>query len=211
MAATDIIFQGLYYAVGYTASVSCCGLDCGDYVVDANGDVTVPIDSDPDGNFNGPYLVQFDVGPFDKLTYGDQTTRIDLSDGVGGIQTIYVPVVIGFTYPSWGAGLRAVGEDQTKSPKGPGLGETRITHWFSALVSSSQGLSFGTTNAGSFYPAAFTDQSNIKLKMNTLFSGVWASPIEDGPSFDGMIAWSVSRPYAATVVALSGFIETSER
>lgn len=213
MATTDVVFQGLYFAVGYTASVSVAGLDCGDYVVAESGTVTVPINSDPDKNFNGAYLSQFDVGPFDKTTYGDQTTRIDLANGSGGIITVYVPVIIGFTYPSWGAILRAVGEDQTKTTQGPALGKTRRAHWIAALLRNTQGVTFGT-ESGNWYSTTLTDKTGDPthaLLKNQLFSGVWAAPISDSDTFDSLLAWNVVRPYACSVVALNGFIETSER
>lgn len=209
MADTDVIFQGFYYAVGYTVSVSVCGLDCGDYVVDPFGQVTVPINSDPDQNFNGPYLSQFDVGPYDRKTYGDQTARLDL-DNAGALATIYVPVVIGFSYPSYGVPLRAIGEDQTKTPQGPALGKTRRAHWVAALLRNTQGITFGTENGNwDFQPLA--DTAGNVLPRNRLFSGVWSKPVGDNDSFDSIIGWNVTRPYACTVVSLSSFIDTSER
>jgi hypothetical protein len=210
MAATDVVFSGLYHAVGFTVSVSVCGLDCGDYAVSIFGEITVPANSDPDGNFNGGYLAQFDVGPYDKLTYGDQTTRIDLGDGVGGWETIYVPVVIGFTYPSWGMPLRPMAEDQVKSPAGPALGKTRRTHWLAALLLNTQGISFGTDGAV-YDPAPLADPAGNVFPKNTLFSGVWQQPLDNDPSFNSMVAWQVTRPYACTVVSIEGFLETSER
>jgi hypothetical protein len=211
MADTDVVFQGFYYAVGYTVSVSVCGLDCGDYMVDGNGAVTVPINSDPDGNFNGGYLGQFDVGPYDKVTYGDQTTRLDIFDGVGGTETIYVPVVIGFTYPAIGQVARPVAEDQIKSPQGPGLGKTRRAQWFGALLNNTQGISFGTQLAGTMDLAPLGDPAGNVLPKNTLFSGVWAKPLDDPYTYDGQLSWIATRPYAVTVCAVSAFIDTSER
>ena len=214
MATTDVVFSGLYHAVGLTASVSVCGLDCGDYVVSPTGTVTVPINSDPDKNFNGAYLSPLDVGPFDKTTWGDQTTRIDLSNGSGAIQTVYVPVVIGFTYPSYGGVLSAIGEDQTKTPQGPAVGKTRRAHWVGALLRNTQGISFGT-DTGTWYPAVLTtDNSNAPgsaLPKNTLFSGVYSAPLADAAGFGSFVGWGVNRPYACSVVALNAFLETSER
>ena len=209
--ATDVVFTGFYYAVGYTVSVSVCGLDCGDYLVDDNGNVTVPINSDPDGKFNGGFLAQYDVGPYDKVTYGDQTTRLDIFDGVGGTETIFVPVVIGFTYPAIGQVVRPVAEDQIKSPQGPGLGKTRRMQWFGALLNNTQGVSFGTRLGGTMDAANFADPAGNVLLKNTLFSGVWSKPIDDNPSYDAQLAWACYRPYAVTVCAVSAFIDTSER
>lgn len=210
MADTDIVFTGFYHMIGSPASVVICGLDCGDYIVSATGTVTVPINSDKNQLCNGAYLAQFDVGPFDRTTYGDATTMLMISDGVGGVETIYVPVVIGFTYPSWGRLLRPVSQEDTKTPQGPSLGKTRRAHWFGALLLNTQGISFGTST-GQYDLAPLDDKAGNVLPLNVLYSGVWSKPIDDNPSFDGMIGWQILRPFPATVVAISGFIETSER
>jgi hypothetical protein len=210
MADTDVVFQGLYYAIGYLVSVSVCGLDCGDYTVDDHGQVTVPINSDENQLFNGTDLAQYDVGPYDRVTYGDATTRIDWATGTGAVQSMYLPVVIGFTYPSYGAILRALGEDQIKSAQGPGLGKTRRNHYVAALLRNTQGITFGTEN-GQWDQRPLTDAAENPLNMNTLFSGVWAQPLDDNDSLNGIVGWNVTRPYACTVVALAGHAETSER
>ena len=67
MAATDIIFSGLYYAVGSSVQVTIGGLYCGSFTVVAPGTITVPINSDPDALCNGKYLQTLDVGPWDKF------------------------------------------------------------------------------------------------------------------------------------------------
>ena len=210
MAATDVIFTGLYYAAGYTVSVSVCGLDCGDYVVDQYGRVTVPINSDPDKNFNGAYLQQFDVGPFDTTTYGELTTRIDMSNGSGAIQTIHVPVCIGFPMPYYGKLLRMIGEDQTKSPQGGSLGKTRRIQYVGALLRNTQGITFFTENGNQDVPN-LTDYANNQLLKNTLFSGVWSKPLDDNDSLDGFLSFGGSRPYAASIVSLTAFLDTAER
>lgn len=218
MAVTDVVFRGLYFAVGYTVSVSVCGIDCGDYVVsfavgeENEGFITVPINSDPNGLFNGAYLAQFDVGPFDRTTYGDATTRIDLADGVGGVETIYVPVVIGFTYPSIGVGLRPLTSEQTKSPLGGAEGKTRRIQWAGFLFQNAQGVTVISSNpTDGFFPSVFTDVTEAPLNMNELFSGIYQTPVDDAYSYDGQLGWMVTRPYACTVVAMTSHLETQER
>lgn len=210
MAATDIIFGGFYYAVGFNVTVSIAGLDCGDYTVSALGTVTVPINSDKDKLFNWANLVLYDVGPYDRTTYGDATTAVTLADGVGGIQTLYLPVVIGFAYLGWGIPLRPITEDQIKSPQGAGLGKTRRTHWFSALLLNTQQIAFGTTHAV-YDIAKLADGGANVLPQNVLYSGVWAKPVDDNPSYDGQVGWQSARPFPCTVVALTGFMVESER
>lgn len=210
MAATDVVFSGFYFAIGYTVTVTVAGLDCGDYVVSSLAEVTVPINSDKYKQFNGAALAQWDVGPFDKTTYGDSTTAVTMADGVGGIATLYLPVVIGFVYPGMGRTLRPVSEDQTKTQQGPALGMTRRAHWFGALLLNTQGIAFGT-NTNVYDLAPLDDGAGNLLEDNELYSGVWAKPIDDNPSFDGMIGWQSLRPFPCTVCAISGFIETTPR
>lgn len=210
MATTDIVFTGFYYAVGATVSVSIAGLDCGDYVVSALGTVTVPINSDKNQLCNGANLLQYDVGPYDNVSYGDATTSVTLADGSGGIATIYLPVVIGFVYPAVGGLLRRVDAQDIQSPRGPGIGKTRRTHWISALLLNTQGIAFGSPS-GIFDTAPLDDGAGNVLPLNSLFSGVWSKPIDDNPGFDSLIGWQVVRPFPCTVVSISGALETSER
>lgn len=214
MAATDIVFQGLYFAIGYTVSVSIAGLDCGDYVVQTSppGTITVPINSDPNQLCNGAYLANFDVGPYDRTTYGDATTRIDLADGVGGVETIYVPVVIGFTYPSLGMGLRPITPEQTKSPQGGAMGKTRRIHWAGFLFQNAQGVTILTSSPqDAQFASTFNNAAEVPLNMNQLFSGVYATEVDDTYSYDGQIGWLVTRPYACTVVSMTSHLDTMER
>jgi hypothetical protein len=210
MAATDMVFSGFYYAIGYTLTVSIAGLDCGDYVVSATGTVTVPINSDSGKLCNWATLVQYDVGPYDRTTYGDATTAVTMADGSGGVQTLYLPVVIGFNYIGWGIPLRPVTEDQIKSPSGAGLGKTRRSHWFSALLLNTQQIAFGTTH-NVYDLAKLADDGQNLLPQNVLYSGVWTKPVDDNPSYDGQVGWQSARPFPCTVVAITGFMVESER
>lgn len=210
MAATDIIFTGFYFAVGAVVTVSIAGLDCGDYTVSTTGTVTVPINSDKDKLCNGAALAQYDVGPYDHATYGEATTQVTLADGVGGIETLYLPVVIGFVYPGWGIPLRPVTEDQIKSPQGAGQGKTRRAHWFSALLLNTQQVAFGTPHMV-YDIAKLDDTGGNVLHQNVLYSDVWTKPVDDNPSYDGMIGWRSLRPFPCTVCSITGFLVESER
>ena len=45
----------------------------------------------------------------------------------------------------------------------------------------------------------------------TTYSGVHHDSLDDDYSYDGMIAWRVSRPWPAAVVAISGNLQTQDR
>ena len=209
MTDTDIVFNGLYHMIGHSVSVVICGLDCGDYTVDANGAVTVPLASDPDGLLSGAYIVQFDVGPYDTITYGDATTQVTVFTGVA-TATVYVPVVIGFSYPTIGQILRPVMEAQIKSPSGPGEGKTKRIEWASFLFSQAQGVSIGTSFAN-MWPVQFPDGTGQVLNHTILFSGVFADNFAEDYGFDNMIAWQIFRPYPCTVASVSGFLHSQDR
>lgn len=211
MATTDIVFTGFYYAIGYTATVSIAGLDCGDYVVSSLGTVTVPINSDTDKLCNWANLVQYDVGPYDRDTYGDATMGVTMADGTGGVQTLYLPVVIGFVYPAAGFALRAVDQDALKTPQGGGTGKTRRSHWVSIQLLNTQGIALGTLSSAVYDTAPLADEGANVLPLNELYTGVWTKPIDDNPSFDGQIGWRILRPFPCTVLSLTGFVETAER
>lgn len=216
MAATDILISGLYYAVGHTVSVAIGGLDCGDYVVVANGtdgQVTVPINSDPDQLCNGAYLKTLDVGPWDTTTYGDLTTEVTLDIGGVGSATIYIPVAVGYAYPSAGQTMRPATEAQIKSQQGPGTGKLRKVHnygiLFGAVVGNAGGLQLGT-NLTAMNAIQLKTKGGIPLTHNIVFQGVAYGPIKDTDSFDGQVCWYMSRCYPCVINSLNGFMETSE-
>lgn len=213
MADTDLIFTGLYYAVGYTVTACIGGLDCGDYVVDSTGSITVPINSDPDQLCNGTYLYTLDVGPWDRTTYGNLTTELTIGVPGVGEATIYIPVAIGFVYPSIGMRVRPTSEQQLKSPQGPGTGKKRRVAEYGILF----GAVVGGTNAFQIGTALNKMQSikaqtlgGVNLTHNIVFQGVAFGALPDSDSYDGQICWQMLRPYPCIIDSLNGFIETSE-
>ena len=196
MAATDIVFPGDYYAAGRTLSVVVAGLYCGDYVVQANGTITVPINSDPDGNCNGAYLSQFDVGPFDKVTYGPATTALTLAVGYA-TATIYIPVIIGYNFMAIAKRL-----PQIKS-QGSGLGAVRRPHQYGALVLNSIGLQIGTS-LSSMHPMRY-ELDGTTPQWSTMYSGMVWDTIDGDYQFDQGIYIMAPQPYPTTIVALGDF------
>jgi hypothetical protein len=59
-----------------------------------------------------------------------------------GIET--TQIVVGFTYNSDGQMVRPIAMADTGARNGPGLGKTRRTQRYAALVSNTLGISFGT-------------------------------------------------------------------
>lgn len=76
---TGVTIYGYWPHIGKTLSVVLGGLDLGDYVVAADGSITVPYGSDPDGLFTADYLADLaasgaDFGP---LETGVQTVTVE--------------------------------------------------------------------------------------------------------------------------------------
>lgn len=217
MAATDITLTGLYYAKGRVVSVAIGGLDCGDFTVQVNGTdgyVVVPINSDPDQLCNGAYLQTLDVGPWDTTTYGDLTTEVSIDINGMGMGTIYIPVAIGFAYPSAGQTMRPATEAQIKSQQGPGTGKNRKVHnygiLFGAVIAGTNGLQLGT-NLTAMNAMQVQTKGGIPLKHNQVFQGATYGPIKDTSSLDGQVCWYMVRCYPCVINSLNSFMETEER
>lgn len=213
MATTDIVINGLYHMENRMVDAMIGGLDCGSYVV-TDGAITVPIQSDPDDLCTGAYLYSLDVGPWDRDTYGDATTEITVLVTGLGIARVYVPVVIGYSFTTIGRLLRPATESATKSPQGPALGKLRRVNSFSGLfintIGGTNGVQFGT-DFNHMHAALFKQNDGTILDNATMFSGVHYNSVEDHDTLDGMLTWTMTRPYPCTIAAIAGFIETKER
>jgi len=94
--------------------------------------------------------------------------------------------------------------------QGPALGKTRRTHQFSALLVQTQGISFGIDEEPQ-RPANFTTRGGTPIPPTTLFNGVYWNTLEADYNYTNMLAWSITRPYPATVAMMEGHIETQDR
>lgn len=123
----------------------------------------------------------------------------------------YAPFVAGKTFTSQGQLLRALAPQEAGAANGPALGKTRRTHQAALLVQESQGMSIGTDFVH-MNPLTFVLPDNTTpLPLSTLFSGIHWTDIDDDYSFDSMLAWQITRPYPATVVAAGVFLHTQDR
>lgn len=199
-----LTITGGWQLINRSVAVMIAGLDCGNFVVAADGTLFVPFGSDPDGLFTPSYLNSVS----DPRSTNPALVTFNITVGSDTI-TVYVPLLIGYAYASKGRLLRPGTEQETKTPQGPPLGKKRRTHRAAALLKGAQGISF-TCDNNIFDLAKFTDAGGNVLTRDTLFSGVYRKEIDDNWSFDSMLSWQITRPYPCTIVALSGFIETNE-
>jgi hypothetical protein len=191
-----LILNGLWHLNGKTVQVFAGGLDCGDR-----------------GTAGSPgYYTDFLVTDGSCLVpFGD---NIDAGPGRGLFTADFVatgvPIVVGFTYNSDGQLVRPIAPADTGARNGPALGKTRRNHQYSVLVSNTLGVSFGGT-----FPtvrlAQFRKANGNPLDPLTMFSGVHHDTLSDDYSYDGMVAWRVSRPWPANIIAISGNIQTQDR
>lgn len=200
--AYSLTLNGLWRHNGKTVAVVVGGLDVGDFTV-ANGSVTVPIDSDP---LNPASLTSAYLASITSTTaYGTLATQIQKAN------TVYtVPCMVGYSYVSQGQLVRPDTQEQSRSPTGPGLAKPSRIYQFGALLSGTQGISFGTDFA-KMHAAQFKTGSGKAYTALQLFSGVYWDSMEDSYSFDSMMAWQIYRPYPAAVCSIAGFMEQVER
>ena len=192
-------FFGFNHQLGNTVSVWSGGLDCGDFLVQVGGYVDVPFGS-AGGLYTAAYLDGLVAAGYDGVT------NMVLLDGVTPI-----PAVVGKTYSSSGQIVRPASPADTGARNGPGQGKTRRNHMMTALLNGTQGISFGTDfqHVFPFQPALYVN--GPVYPVTQLYSGVYWDTLDDTYTFDGMVCWTVGRPYPASVVNIGGFIQTSDR
>ncbi len=198
-----ITITGMYHLVGKTVSLVLGGLDCGDLVVAGDGSITIAYRADPGGLLTPAFLVAADGST------SDASTPIDIVYADASTGTLFVDVVVGYTYTSQGRVLRPATEADTKSPQGGGLAKTRRVHSLGALLTNSQGLSFGT-DFTTMRPANFVSGATL-LDGTEMFNGVHWMHADDGYDFDGMVSWQVTRPVPAMINAIATFVDVQER
>ncbi len=199
----SITITGVFQHIGKTVSVVIGGLDCGDHAVASDGTVTITYGTDPGGIFTSAFLVLSDGAT------GDAACPIDITYADASTGTLSVDVVVGYTYTSQGRVLRPATEADTKSPQGGGLAKTRRVHSLGALLTNSQGLSFGT-DFTTMRPANFVSGATL-LDGTEMFNGVHWMHADDGYDFDGMVSWQVTRPVPAMINAIATFVDVQER
>lgn len=215
VGAVDTTLQiwGLYHLVGVTVSVCLGALDLGDFVVAADGSVTVSliVTGGQSAAWSAAQLIAMDSA----TAYGECTTLIQVDGGSGSV-FVNVPCVIGQAYVSQGQRLRLSTLQDAKTTTGNALGMNRRTQMYAALVQDVVQITFGTSLApsplGNMTAWDTKDpKTEVALAGGVAYSGVIFGTIKDGYTFDSQLCWQVNRPYPATVSAISSFMQTNER
>lgn len=194
--------NGLWHLNGKTVSVWAGGLDVNDWPV-VNGSITIPFG---DGINSGPNGTSNTTGPF-RPGGGGYLLTPDFVNAFAGA----MPIVVGFTYESDGQILRPNTQQESGARNGPAFGKKRLQNMIAIHAVNTQGVEYGTDfSTGRMQPAYFRDKAGTTYPVNQLFSGIFWDTIGDDWSYDGMLAWRVTRPYPATIAALGGFLKTND-
>lgn len=131
----------------------------------------------------------------------------------------FAPFAAGFTYTSKGQLLRAIDPQAAGSHSGPALGQNRRLHQYSALLANT-GQGPDPNGVQSFmcgtafpcpWPVKLTLADNVTpMPQNQLYQGVQHDTVEDNNSYDGMFAWSVTRPYPVNIMSIQTHLATKE-
>jgi hypothetical protein len=189
-----VTLNGLWHLNGKTVQAWCGGLDCGlqengsfvDFVV-TNGSIVIPYgDGISAGSAKGQFTAAFAAG-------------LSLSQ-----------MLVGYTFTSQGQSVRPNAPGESGARNGPAFGKKRRNHQYAAQTEGTQAVSFGATFATA-KPALFKSAGGVTLALTQQFSGIHWDMINDDYSFDGMLAWQVTRPYPCNIPALGGFLQTQDK
>jgi hypothetical protein len=192
-----LTINGLWHLNGSAVSVFAGGLDCGDYAV-SSGSIFVPYgDSISAGTGGGLFTAAF------------AATALSANQ-----------IVIGFTYNSDGQLVRPQMPAEGGFRNGPGLGKRRRFHKVAAQL---VGLGMGNARNQSalqigrdfthLTPVIISPQvvpNQPQMSPGQTFSGIWKDTVSAESNFDGMVAWRVSRPLPAFLVAIEPMLHGTD-
>lgn len=183
------------------------GVNCGTFAV-SGGNAFVPYGTYDGVTVNLAYIqsinTQYDAG---TLAMGNAYNVV-----MSGSTPYDFPIVVGWPYTSRGQRLRPASAEDTGAQAGPGFAKTRRNHLagFHLHNTASGKLRIGTDFTTMNAPTLTTTGGTAKT-VAQLYSGVIRTSIADTYSLDGQIAWEITTPYPATVLAVGGFLATQDQ
>jgi hypothetical protein len=212
--AGHIVFSGLWYFVGDTLTVWLGGLDFQDYVVAADGTITVPYAADVKGIGTQAYLESLNglnLPPANSQwpSVSQLPTIPILISGT----TYNVPGVIGFKFTTEIQRLRPDDQETARTQAGSASGQLKRNHWFSVLLAAgvANTISIGCNPNGNLYPMSLDNfDTGQPTPNNVLFSGVFRDTIESDYDLDGQMYLVLTRPAPFVLNSLTGFMEVNE-
>lgn len=134
-----------------------------------------------------------------------------LNDGTPGglgVSNYSAPFAVGFTYTSRGQVLRPIFD--AGAANGPALGKTRRVHQYSVLLQRTGPIKVGT-DFSTLRPITFNSPGGTPYATGVLYNGIIQDTIESDYNFNGQVAWEITRPNPATVLAVETFLATQDR
>ena len=211
--AGNIVFSGLWYFIGQTLTVWLGGLDFQDYVVAADGTITVPYAADPGKFGTQAYLIGLMEPIFHPLgpTWPSVQQLPNIPIYISGT-TYDVPGVIGFKFTTEIQRLRPDDQETARTKDGSASGQLKRNHWYSVLLAAgvANTVSIGCNPNGNLYKMTLVTMIQEPTPTNQLFSGVFRDTIESDYDLDGQMYIVLTRPAPFVLNSLTGFMEVNE-
>jgi hypothetical protein len=213
--AGNIVFSGLWYFIGDTLTVWLGGLDFLDYVVAADGTITVPYASDLTQIGTQAYLESLNGTnlPPASSQWPSVSQLPNIPILISG--TVYnIPGVIGFKFNTQLQRLRPDDQETARTQAGAASGQIKRHHWYSLLLAAgvnNNSLSIGTNPNETLYPVPLVDyDTGESFSATTLVSGVMRDTIESDYDLDGQMYIVLNRPGPFVLSSWTGFMEVAE-
>jgi hypothetical protein len=194
--AAAATLNGLWHLNGKTVQVFAGGLDLGD-----------PGEGKPFADFlvtNGSLMVPFGDG-------------ISAGAGRGKFTAAFLatnpPIVVGFNFTSEGQTVRPITQPDSGARNGPAFAKLTRGHRFGMKLVNTLGLSVGGDLTQPMYPCAFKKGDGItNLDPFTTFSGIQQDALRDDYGYEGgKVAWRITRPWPANIVAIGDNLMTQDQ
>lgn len=200
-------FYGLMPHAGATVSFTIMGKYIGDYLIGADGSVTVAFTTG---------LTKTDIGHAMEVTPQNalftlpyyQSFHLD-KNGITGVQE--PAILAGRFYGQFGYAYRRRGQmlrPAVNGANGPAFAKTRRNHKFAIYVVNANEVSIGDSfDDLRALPLTVTEVTNTTSLTNADFvTGVYRDDVESDHDFDGGVCWEQTKPVPGGVLAVGGFL-----
>ncbi len=142
----------------------------------------------------------------DDVTVEGGVAEVTIPSGLAFDVNAPPACILGHSFSSEGQLLRP----EVPTRTGPALGKKRRVTNYMALVHRSGPMEFGI-DFTHMRPASFQTARGALLGANALMSGIHEDTLESDINYDNEIAWRVTTPVPATVLAITGLVKTEDK
>ncbi len=122
----------------------------------------------------------------------------------------FIPSNIGVSFTSKGQLLRPDYGIDGGAREGPAFGKKRRNHWYAMSIDNGYNIRVGV-DFTTMFPVRLATDGGTPIAEPNLFSGVRSDTLSDNYTWDGRIAWKVTRQYPCTITAVGGYISTQDK